>query len=71
MSSYLEDRAERLNSDAIDAMDNALDATPDKEYCEAWYEAIEALLLVQYPNGNEKMEDVLNFVRKAIDDRWG
>ena len=71
MNSYLEDRAEFLNSDAIQAIDHALDVTPNRENCEAWYEAIEAVLLRQYPNGNEKIEDALDFVRKAIDERFG
>ena len=63
-------RADLLNAQAIEAVENALDATPNQEDCEAWYEAMELVLLWQYPNGKEEVYEALNFVRDAIDERW-
>ena len=63
-------RADLLNAQAIEAVENALDATPNREDCEAWYEAMEAVLLWQYPDGNKRVQEALNLVRDAIDERY-
>lgn len=63
-------RADWLNAQAIDAVDHAIDSSLNQEECEAWYEAMEAVLLWQYPNGNEKVEAALELVRNVIDERY-
>lgn len=63
-------RADLLNAQAIEAVNNALDATPDRDTCEAWYEAMEAVNSWQYPNHKEEVYEALNFVRDAIDERY-
>ena len=59
-----------MHDRAMDAIDNALDATLNQEDCEAWYEAMEAVLLWQYPKGNEKVEAAFKLVRDVIDERY-
>ncbi|MEL6580032.1 MAG: hypothetical protein AAFQ14_09785 [Cyanobacteria bacterium J06621_12] len=55
----------------FDAVDKAIDATPDKGACEAWYKAFEAILLHWF--GSRKSASVrasLKAVRSAMEERF-
>ena len=64
------DQSDRIYLEANEAVDHALDATTSKANCEAWYEAIENVLLWQYPNEPDRVRNALDFFRDAIDERW-
>lgn len=65
------DRAQVAHNNALVAVDHAIDSSISQGECEAWYEAMEAVLLWQYPSGSEEMDKALELVRKVIDERYG